>query len=527
MAFESLASKGLGIIQAVEAVLANFYVKTIAETDEIFIYEHGRYVGGIEWKLKQFMEELNPDASNYFINEVFGKLRRRTAVPLKNFDSDPCQINLENCLVDLKTGTVVRHSPKILLTRQLLVKHDPLAHSRAFEKFMLRVLPNNDDRIRVIDLWASCLWRVGLKKNLMLVGPTDTGKSTVLELIRRFLGDENVSSVSLQELDNDRFAAADLYQKLANIHPDLDKQSLKKSTRFKSSSGKRDQIRAQRKYGQPFHFVPFAKNFYSANQIPPTDDDSDAFYNRWQIVKCSQRFIDRDQAEQYRDDKDRLSLPEGCHMKDENIVDRLLTPRGKSAILNTLLERARKVIASGAIPNASTPEETRQTWLFDSDFILQFLESRVEFDATMEIPREPLYQEYTQWSKQRKITPASHTEFNRRAEKFGGTKENAKPEGRSGKSVAVWRGIKYKAGSSQKPVESIEPKRNRRSTSSIVLAPKIQPLTEDVLTAFRLWYLQTRDEPIECYHCDRIYDSVLAYQAHLEFAGIATAGVGK
>jgi hypothetical protein len=36
-----------------------------------------------------------------------------------------------------------------------------------------------------------------------------------------FLGSENVSHASLQELSDDRFAAADMYGKLANICADL------------------------------------------------------------------------------------------------------------------------------------------------------------------------------------------------------------------------------------------------------------------------------------------------------------------
>jgi putative DNA primase/helicase len=52
-------------------------------------------------------------------------------------------------------------------------------------------------------------------------GSGDNGKSVFLKLLKMFLGSENVSHASLQELSDDRFAAADMYGKLANICADL------------------------------------------------------------------------------------------------------------------------------------------------------------------------------------------------------------------------------------------------------------------------------------------------------------------
>ncbi len=53
------------------------------------------------------------------------------------------------------------------------------------------------------------------------------------ELFEQFLGDQNVSHASIQELNNDRFAIADLHGKLANVCADLKAERLTNTGTFK------------------------------------------------------------------------------------------------------------------------------------------------------------------------------------------------------------------------------------------------------------------------------------------------------
>ena len=85
----------------------------------------------------------------------------------------------------------------------------------------------------------------------MLQAKGITVRGRYLKLFELFLGDENVSHASIQELNNDRFAIADLHGKLANVCADLKAEKLTNTGIFKMlASG--DSIRAQKKHGQPF-----------------------------------------------------------------------------------------------------------------------------------------------------------------------------------------------------------------------------------------------------------------------------------
>jgi phage/plasmid-associated DNA primase len=309
--------------------------------------------------------------------------------------------------------------------------------------------------------------------------------------------------VSLQDLEKDRFAAADLFGKRANIHADIDREGLKRSTYFKTATGKRDKIRAQRKYGQPFSFVPYAKHFYSANRIPVTEDESDAFFNRWMIVFFGQLFIERDAKDGYMVDG---RLPENIHVKDERIVEKLTTPEMLSGILNILLDRARLVAAVGNIPNAPSIEQTRNAWLSNSDFTKRFLDQTVTFDGENRVPREELYQRYARWSLHIKITPDSQTEFNKKVRRIGAIDLDAKPSGRRGMTIKSWKGIRYKGESSEKPVETVEHRQPVRSTSSTALDrnPSMQ-LSDEALSACRDMMASINGELVTCELCEKMY----------------------
>lgn len=429
----------------------------LVDADELCEYEKGVYRRGVEKALARHAELIESSAKNQFINEVIGKTKRRARpVKVSDFDAEPFLVNVRNGVLDLRTGRLTNHSPAMLFLNQMDVEYDPTARAREFERFMESILPDPADRLRVIDHFASCLVRMPVKKDLMCVGETDSGKSTLLNLVRLFLGPENVSSTALQELEMDRFAAADLFGKLANIHPDIDDQELRRTSKFKTTSGS-DQIRAQRKYGHPFFFVPYAKHLYSANRIPATKDESEAFFNRWNVIFFPMRFVDRPE-----------SYPgEHFSKRDPRILNRLLTPEEKSGILNVLAARARWVATAGEIPNSQSIDEVRDLWLYHSDFIENFLRDNIELNAEGRITKADPYHLYVGYCATRKITPKSKQEFNARIEKRGARESVGKVDGRS---VKLWIGVRLKENDAANPVESVEPERpSTKSTEKRLL----------------------------------------------------------
>jgi P4 family phage/plasmid primase-like protien len=131
------------------------------------------------------------------------------------------------------------------------------------------------------------------------------GKSTYLRAVRAFIGEENVAALSLQRLENDRFAAARLVGKLANICPDLPSESLSSTSSFKAITGG-DALLAERKFEESFEFVPFTRLIFSANHPPKSADASPAFFRRWVVVPFVRTFQSGDPGTLPRDQLDAM-----------------------------------------------------------------------------------------------------------------------------------------------------------------------------------------------------------------------------
>jgi putative DNA primase/helicase len=129
-------------------------------------------------------------------------------------------INVLNGL-DIRTRTLRPHTPEFYSTVQLPVRFDPGACCPAWDNFVAEVFPADSEAIA----WEIVAWLMtpenSIQKAVLLLGEGSNGKSTYLRACVAFLGKTNTAALSLHKLEQDKFAAARLMGKLANICPDL------------------------------------------------------------------------------------------------------------------------------------------------------------------------------------------------------------------------------------------------------------------------------------------------------------------
>ncbi len=136
-----------------------------------------------------------------------------------------------------------------------------------------------------------------LRRAVLLHGKGRNGKSILLHLISHLYGLENVSAVSLEALGSNRFAAAELRGKLANICGDISSNAGADSSVFKQMVGD-DRIYGERKFGQPFDFTCGAMPFWSCNVYPRSSDVTPAYIGRWVVIHCPSQFEENAGTEQ-------------------------------------------------------------------------------------------------------------------------------------------------------------------------------------------------------------------------------------
>lgn len=194
----------------------------------------------------------------------------------------------------------------------------------------------------------------------MLFGDGANGKGVLIKLIEALLSQTNCSHRSLQDLDKNRFAAADLYGKLANTCADLKSLKLSETGNFKMIvSG--DSITAERKFEHPFTFRNYAKAIFSANEIPESDDKTDAFYRRWIIFHFDKKF------------------QKG--KEDPRLIKQLTTPEELSGLLNLALIGLKQLIDEGGFHDKDV-EQTRRDYEENTNDVNAFLYQECIVDIT-------------------------------------------------------------------------------------------------------------------------------------------------
>ncbi len=149
----------------------------------------------------------------------------------------------------------------------------------------LREVTENEDDIRAIEEFAGyCLLKdYPIAYVLVLVGEGSNGKSTLLDVIRAFLGKGNVTGISPHQLQENRFKLAQLHGKLANVAGDIGPKTLNTEIIKWITGG--DWINAEHKNQAPFDFLNYAKQIFSCNKLPKVYDDTTAYHRRMRVVR--------------------------------------------------------------------------------------------------------------------------------------------------------------------------------------------------------------------------------------------------
>lgn len=304
----------------------------------------------------------------------------------------PDIINVLNGLLSIHDHSLTPHSPAEKSFVQLPVTFDESAQSQRVLDFVAEIIA--EDAIPAFWEFMGCCLLPGYdyKKMLLLIGESNTGKSSIMNLIRRFLGEENTSSIPLQELSS-TFSSAQLFGKLANICADLPTTTLEAIGLLKGLTGG-DRINAQRKYGQPFEFVNSAKLISSTNDFASVAKPENAFFDRFLIIPCDHKF----------------TLGTNAII---NIVD-TFTATDLSAFLNYALEGLDRLEKNHVFTKSASVDAKQQEFREVADNIEEFIQQVTHRDQNARLLKANFYDAYHRWCTRSGHIPVTSTRFFRR-----------------------------------------------------------------------------------------------------------------
>lgn len=113
-------------------------------------------------------------------------------------DARPDLYNAANCTIELLTGDCHEHTRDDLLTHVCPTLYEPNAESQRLDEFLNRFLPDEKERNYTLQVLAVSALSQGnaARKLILLLGPTSTGKSTLMELVMKTLGRDYTAAVN-------------------------------------------------------------------------------------------------------------------------------------------------------------------------------------------------------------------------------------------------------------------------------------------------------------------------------------------
>jgi putative DNA primase/helicase len=368
------------LIRDMAALLCEVHHFARDHAGRLFLYKDGFYAPGAEFFIRQQVKRLLLlfDKTERWSSCLARELIEYILLDAPELDPRPSDnlINLENGLLNIWTGQLLPHSPRVLSGIRIPVRYDPNANCDRIENFIEEVFPTDSTVLTWEVLGDLITPDRSIQKAIALVGEGGNGKGVFLQLAVNFMGADNVSHLTLQKLEADRFAPARLYGKLANICSDLPSERPAGSAVFKAITGC-DRITGEFKYKDSFEFIPFARLLISANHLPCARDASKAFFDRWLIIPFNAAFRGT-----------RREIP-------RSMLDATLSSSQElSGALNRVLPALRRIRREGRFSETETVQRQLNEFTQTADPLAQWLAVETISGPSAWISQENLHAAY-------------------------------------------------------------------------------------------------------------------------------------
>ena len=359
--------------------------------DDLYLYEEGVFSKDRETDMLQ--QKLNDgllwEYKSSRMNRIKEMLESRVMVPEEKVGCNQGTVVTENGTLDVVEEELHDWSPEYNARRKLPVQYDEEADDpETFLSFLDEVLTGEDEIAKVQEFFGYSLmhWSVQFHKSLFLVGPTNSGKSTLLDVLQMLHDNEAVSHVTPQELSKERFASQQLDGSWLNVRNDIPSETVNDVGKFKELIAG-DEIKVERKGQDPYSIEPQAKHAYAGNQLPSASVDDDAFYERVLLLSLPYTIP--------REDQDRQLL---------NKIERELP-----AVLNWAVEGLQRLMEQEEFTGDMSASETEEMWQKWSSSVKRFAHEciRVTKNENDELSKEAVMEIFEAYTDYRGMPSAS------------------------------------------------------------------------------------------------------------------------
>jgi len=355
----------------------DFHFITLEEKNKPIWYFNGKhYKNNGEIKIGQILlEYIGSFFTKHILTEVITYIQHYNIKTRLDFNPPLNLINLENGIFDVENEKLYPHTPEHLFNYVLPITYNKDAKCPKYEKFLTEIT-NKDGKPRQMiydtlqEYFGFCFYRDYIfKKYLVMDGENDNGKTTLMNIWIKVLGENNITSIPLQELNDKPFRKDKLYGMHGNFSDELPNKGMKYGGVIKEITGKSPIWADIKNHKDGVWFINFAKPFFACNDLPETRDTGNAFFSRQIQVTLYNKYLPKDSPE-IDDIK--------CFIRNIGIVDECTTTEEKSGIFNHAMIGLKRLMKNKRFTDDTTTEEKRKTWIKKSDPITAYYLEELE-----------------------------------------------------------------------------------------------------------------------------------------------------
>jgi putative DNA primase/helicase len=213
---------------------------------------------------------------------------KEVLVRAEQFNANPMLLNVRNGTLDLKTGKLLPHNRKHLISKMSKVEYQPNAHAPRWEQFLMEIMAGDVELVEFLrravgysltgDTREQCLF--------FCYGQGANGKSTFLETLRKLLNDYSqaadfnsfmTKSGDGPRTDIARMRGARFVTANEASNRDFDARTVQQLTGD-------DTVVARHLYEREFEFRPQHKLWLAANHKPVVKEQTEAFWRRMRLI---------------------------------------------------------------------------------------------------------------------------------------------------------------------------------------------------------------------------------------------------
>lgn len=257
-------------------------------------------------------------------------------------------VALSNGIFDIERRELREHTPRYFNTWSLPFEYAIKAECPTWLGFLEDVFEGDPESIRSLQQWFGYLisGRTDLEKVLAVVGPTRSGKGTIVEMLEQVMGVNSYASFTLRSLVTE-FGLQNTLGKSVMIAPDLRNSlradEMQTAIELLLRISANDQVRVNRKNMKPLDTKLGVRIVMMSNELPAFMDSSNAMNSRIVMLKMRKSFLGREDETLKRRLRDEVQgvfnwALEG--LEDLNKAGKFIQPSSAQNYIDTMDEGA-------------------------------------------------------------------------------------------------------------------------------------------------------------------------------------------